>query len=420
MRITLLLLMALGLWGCPSTRKISNQNLAHIYKKEASLLHPSFIIYHENDNTSKLYFKLYSEELLYTRPSADADFNAVIRLSYRLFSSYESIEVLDSASTAVVDVNNDNLKKEIIGSIDVKAIQGNTYILEVHLKDIKRGQQAITYLTIDKTDRNNRQNFMAVTAASEIPLFRNYISKDEEVKIVTRSKASRLTVRHYGREYPLAAPPYSVVEMKKFSYKADSIFTVPINDGQTGGLKLPSPGIYHFQPDTSGREGFTLFRFRHPFPEIGTPYQLLHPLSYITWKEEYEELKKKEDTKAAVDDFWLKMTSSEERAKEVVRKFYNRVQDANYYFTSYHEGWKTDRGLIYIIYGPPSVVYRSSTEEAWIYGEDKNMMSLKFGFTRVANPFTDNDFVLDRSEAYKLSWTRAWEIWRQGRVYLEN
>lgn len=412
--------MALLLWGCPSSRKISNQNLSHIYKREVSLLHPSYIIYHESDNVSKLYFRIESEELLYTRPSADADFNAVMRLSYRLLSSYESLEVLDSASTVVTDVNNDNLAKEIIGSIDVKAIQGNTYVLEVHIKDIKRGQEATTYLTIDKTGRTNRQNFMALSADLEVPLFRNYINKNEEVKIITRGKVPQLRVRYYGREFPLAAPPYSVVEMKKFSYKADSIFTVSLTDGRTNGIKLSSPGIYHFQADTSTREGFTLFRFRYPFPEIGTPYQLLQPLSYITWKEEYEELKKKEDTKAAVDDFWLKMTSSEERAKEVVRKFYNRVQDANYYFTSYQEGWKTDRGLIYIIYGPPSIVYRSSTEEAWIYGEDKNMMSLKFGFTRVTNPFTDNDFVLERSPAYKVSWTRAWETWRQGRVYLEN
>jgi GWxTD domain-containing protein len=420
MKIPLLLLIAIVLCGCPSSRKISNQNLSHIYKKEASLLHPSFIVYHEDDNISKLFFRIDSEELLYTRQGADADFNALIRISYMLTSTYESIEILDSASTTVEDVNNDNLKKEIIGSIDVKAAQGGNYILEVHLKDMKRGQEATGYLHVDKENGFSRQNFMAFTGKAEIPLFRNYISANEEVKIISRARAPGLTVRHYRREFPLAAPPYSVVEMKKFSYRADSIFTVQMKDEQSVTLKLPEPGIYHFQLDTTKREGFTLFRYRDPFPEIRTPGQLLQPLSYITWKEEYDELKKKPDTKAAVDDFWLKMTSSEERAKEVVRKFYNRVQDANLYFTSYHEGWKTDRGLIYIIYGPPSVVYRSSAEEAWVYGEDKNMMSLKFGFTRVANPFTDNDYVLERSMSYKVSWTRAWETWRQGRVYLEN
>jgi hypothetical protein len=89
------------------------------------------------------------------------------------------------------------------------------------------------------------------------------------------------------------------------------------------------------------------------------------------------------------------------------------VVDVNFLFSSYQEGWKTDRGLIYIIYGPPSEVYRRDDEEEWIYGERGNPMSIRFYFMKVENPFTNNDFSLQRSPIYKTSWYVAVENWRR-------
>ena len=79
-----------------------------------------------------------------------------------------------------------------------------------------------------------------------------------------------------------------------------------------------------------------------------------------------------EDKKLALDKFWLAKAGSEERGKELIRKYYNRVQDANNYFSSYTEGWRTDRGMISIIFGKPNVVTRTRREEIWSYGEEPN------------------------------------------------
>jgi GWxTD domain-containing protein len=124
--------------------------------------------------------------------------------------------------------------------------------------------------------------------------------------------------------------------------------------------------------------------------------------------------------KAAVDSFWIHTAGSADRARELIRKFYNRTLDANRYFTSYLEGWRTDRGLIYLIYGPPNAVYRYSTGETWIYGEEHNSNSLNFTFTKVINPFSTNDFRLERSPIYQDSWYRATNSWREGRIFLDN
>lgn len=54
-------------------------------------------------------------------------------------------------------------------------------------------------------------------------------------------------------------------------------------------------------------------------------------------------------------------------------EYYSRVAYANEHFKHYIDGWKTDRGMVYIIYGPPSYVDRhpldveSKPYEVWEY-----------------------------------------------------
>ena len=71
--------------------------------------------------------------------------------------------------------------------------------------------------------------------------------------------------------------------------------------------------------------------------------------------------------KAALDDFWIKCGGNVDKARELIRIYYTRVLYSNYYFTSYKEGWRSERGMIYIIYGPPDKVYKTSEGESWGY-----------------------------------------------------
>ena len=124
-----------------------------------------------------------------------------------------------------------------------------------------------------------------------------------------------------------------------------------------------------------------------------------------------------ESKKLAVDNFWLNVTGNPDRGRKIVRHFYGRVEEANRYFSSYVEGWKSDRGMIFIVYGPPDVVYKNSNAESWTYGEEGNITSVNFTFYKADNPFSDNDFRLSRSVIYKNSWFHAVDAWRQGIVY---
>jgi GWxTD domain-containing protein len=191
-------------------------------------------------------------------------------------------------------------------------------------------------------------------------------------------------------------------------------------ENDTMGFIFNKPGFYHIQSDTSTKDGLTLFRFNDDFPYIKKPAQLLLPLRYLTSKQEYDAMDSYKNVKTAVDSFWVYAGGSHDRARDLVKKFYNRVQRSNEYFSSYVEGWHTDRGLIYIVYGPPNIVYKNSDSENWVYGEEKNFNYLTFTFLKVINPFTDNDFRLDRSQVFKTSWYNSVEMWRQGRVMADK
>ena len=112
----------------------------------------------------------------------------------------------------------------------------------------------------------------------------------------------------------------------------------------------------------------------------------------------------------------MKIGKDENTAKSLIREYYKRVEIANRYFGTYREGWKTDRGIIFIVYGQPSTIYKDLNSESWIYGEENNILSVKFTFRKIRSEESDNIFILQRSEDYKSNWYRAVDDWRQGRI----
>lgn len=258
-----------------------------------------------------------------------------------------------------------------------------------------------------------RQNFLVTDRDGQL-IFKDYFPSEEEFRIlVDDGNLASLTVNYYNRDFPAARPPYTEDREPVFEFRPDSIFKVAVISGASEWLELPGPGFYHFRKDTLTREGLTIFRFPEGYPEITSAGQLKAPLRYITTRKEFDSLGSASNVKAAVDEFWLSTARSPERALQLLQKYYAQVEESNRYFTSYHEGWKTDRGLIYTVFGKPTYVYRGDNLEEWIYGEPQNRSSLRFTFIQVNNPFTENDYMLLRSPTLKEPWFITVQSWRR-------
>src|SRR5690606_14005651 len=117
--------------------------------------------------------------------------------------------------------------------------------------------------------------------------------------------------------------------------------------------------------------------------------------------------------KKAFDRVILSITRDQERAKKLIRSYFRRVEMANTLFTSYKEGWKTDRGMIYIIFGPPDEVFRFNDREVWNYKAIKQ--GLSFDFAQSPSLFDPDNFVLIRSKKYTETWYQMIDMWRNAR-----
>ena len=96
--------------------------------------------------------------------------------------------------------------------------------------------------------------------------------------------------------------------------------------------------------------------------EIPGPYQkwLNEEVVYIITDVErkgFEKLTDDQDRAAFVKDFWLFRDPTPDTAENEFRdEHYRRLAYANNRFKSSIPGWKTDRGRIYIVYGPPDEI----------------------------------------------------------------
>lgn len=380
-------------------------------------LSPSFRLYHPASDSSVLFFRVSHEELLYTRNNASAPFEAELKVKVRVRDRNGQLLAVDSGYVRDEGKGDGG---HTLGSLPLEwEEEVKRGRLDIRAKDTKRERETTGRLYFDRKGPNARQNFLPVHPKRRTPFFRNYFPKLERIGLrYERSDVREFHVRAYQRDFPLPPPPFASDGFHSFDHEADSLFSFSLDTLSDPVVPIPDSGFYHLQLDTSlGRKGFTLFRFREGYPNVKTVEAMLGPIRYLTSEEEFAELKEKEGAKAAVDSFWVAKGGSHERARKLIEAYYGRVENANRYFTTHVEGWKTDRGLIHIIFGKPETIERSSAGEKWIYGNGDGKMRLSFEFHRVENPFSTEDMSLERSSMYKRPWYQAVEAWRNGRIH---
>jgi GWxTD domain-containing protein len=96
--------------------------------------------------------------------------------------------------------------------------------------------------------------------------------------------------------------------------------------------------------------------------EMETPYRkwLNEDVSYIITDEEraaFKRLLTDEEREQFIENFWLRRDPTPDTIEnEFKEEHYRRIAYANEHYASGIPGWKTDRGRIYIVYGPPDEI----------------------------------------------------------------
>ena len=240
-------------------------------------------------------------------------------------------------------------------------------------------------------------------------LFPSYIAMGETIKFeTTHANVKDLYVRYFKTPFKAARAPY-VRNSREFIPQRGNSTITPIQKGKNYTFK--ESGLYLIQTDTLSKRGLFINCLDADFPKLTDIQDLIESTRYITKNVEYETMSKAREQKIALDEFWLARGGSKKRSKELIRLYYNRVQKANEYFTTYKEGWKTDRGIIFIIFGQPNKIQKSEEQEYWYYGATSQRDGVEFFFDK-----RNGQFILNRSSYMEFFWKTQMHEWRKGKI----
>jgi GWxTD domain-containing protein len=215
-------------------------------------------------------------------------------------------------------------------------------------------------------------------------------------------------VSYFNEEFPAAYPPFAEKESKadRFMFH-DSTFQI----SQGSSFSLTGTGLYLFQKDTNAAEGFALRVVNKIYPKFSKIEDLIKPLIFICTQDEYAELQDAKGDKTKFDKVILGITRDKERASNFMRSYFRRVELANQYFISYKDGWKTDRGMIYLIFGLPDEISANDGSETWYYKTSK----LRFTFVKSGSVYDPDNHVLIRDKRFMEPWFATIDLWRKSR-----
>ena len=92
------------------------------------------------------------------------------------------------------------------------------------------------------------------------------------------------------------------------------------------------------------------------------------------------------------------------------------MEEANRQFTDLKEGWKTDRGMVFVLLGPPSEISNNLDRQVWYYDLPGSQGIGSFIFRRMVIGEGETSvmtFVLYRDAQYEQLWLAIGARWRR-------
>lgn len=417
----LLLILAIAIFAasCVSMSQQNNPippsykyNFASLYNPASSDMHPETRIYLKSQTEAVVFYNLPLNEL-------KASINDPLASETKLMIKYitrniSDFSVADSGSLVNVIKLQDNL--EFINSyfnVKLPVKSDCKIVISIYGPKENSGKRLLVDINLDLQSGQRYLPMIIRNGESQV-LFGNYVNSDDFYSIISETNPeTKLKFDYYKFTEYVNVPPYYTASNHAQLKTPDSTFVYSQGDN----VKFPNQGLYVMRTTSQTTGGLCLINVGKYFPQIKTVSSMLEPLKILTTNKEYNEIKNSANHKYAIDNFWLSKSKSQKFAKEQIRVFYNRVSLANDYFTEDKEGWKTDRGMIYVMLGPPSVVNINATGEEWIYGENPDVAGILFIFDKVNNQISGTAMALRRDNNYQSVWAQALQTWKNGRIF---
>lgn len=365
----------------------SNLQLYHrkleIYQKEVSV---DYQVSHENDS-SYLYVKSNLENY---------------RIICRGYERYEAEQVLFERQVEIENVSKGSVQKIALNT------QAPTYACELLIYEVFNLSTPLFHdITFVNSAQENRQS-IHFTDEQKVPLLRKYLFVNEPFKILYKKPvAQKFYIKYTKQAFRPAPPPFSAIYNLHNPLREYTNLYV-VEAGQT--LQFSQEGSYFVQTDTSSKQGVFINCLSEDYPKPTRLKDLIVTMRYITRNNEYERMMEAKNKKRELDNYWLvRANNNKNAARYLLKTYFKRIEQANKYFTSYKEGWKTDRGLIFVVFGKPQSVRKYLDKEIWYYSSKYRRPPIEFVFTRI-----EEQYILNRNEDYRSAWRLEIQNWRKG------
>ncbi|MFT7085759.1 MAG: GWxTD domain-containing protein [Vicingaceae bacterium] len=403
----------LFLSSCYTSNEVTKYDYSYLYDEDQAIISPKYKIFHHSQDSSTLFYELNSGDILYERILGDSTKAANIRMKYTLFADRDLTIVLDSGGQNLANYGANGQRKLLQNAVRFKFAKREVAWITVRFRDENKDFNVINILTVDKRENINNQYF-------------NYLN-GEQVLFDQRSISSKLSIQKSNlvatddfimetseKSFNMTPPPFARPMDSELRVTADDRYSFSFSNDF---FEFENPAFYNrfIAKNDSGLYN-QIFFFGTTFPKLNQITEFIDPIRYISTSTEYKNLKAAVNPKKGLDAFWLKLGKNEANSKELLKEYYHRIEIANQFFTSYKEGWKTDRGIIYIIYGIPSSIRKNAENEVWLYGEENNVLSVQFRFYQTESSNISNHYEMVRNSDYKNNWYRQVDLWRQGKI----
>ncbi len=415
-RMIVILLAISLLSGCSRMVRLGNVNMADHYNPSGLVVNPVYHISHVDMDYSRLHIAIPTGELLYTSDEKIDFFVSRFDIDIKIYDGFDKNTALLSSQYNFKDTlfKDDRLLTQ--RTISFPLTMGKDYWVYIQFRDLNGRNKQTTLFPLEKSGYFGPAFFSINNLPGKNPFVYPYqIDPGFALELMHwQKKEFEMEVNRFPVSEIFPAAPYVVPDTSDVVQPLlpDTTFRIVFSNARAR-LRLPGNGFYHFSKPTDLSDGFSISSFWGNFPRLPIGETFLYPLRYLTSSNEFKALLALGDSRMASLRFWSKIAGNPDRGEALMERYNTRVIQANQRFSSHLPGWQTDRGMIYIIYGPPELVFIQSHHQTWYYSEDLNSPAAEFVFTKIKHTLTDNHFVLERSPSYRRSWNYAVDKWRR-------
>jgi len=412
MKKILITLLSLSIFsGCainPNAKKQASSQLDNRVPMQRLISKSRFL---DNGSSVRIYLNIDPG-----RVATMGDMMKEFAISYSIYPDYANRQT--ALSTGNVTINAANLTEDAgLYTVWFDVVKPKDLLVSVALteiKDLKTNNRTINDCYLRFQSGKSGDYFMFFDKAGTRPLAKNYFSVQDTVVLKSLDGRSQ-SFKAYRYKYefePAHSPMSTTPRVPSKGLYVDSAFTVSANSP----FVLDHDALYYFTRDTTEAYGIGMVVSDKRFPRLTRPEKLARPLIYMSTNAEATDLMTSKEPKRTLDNYWLNiMQGNQTTAKRTIKAFYQRVEQANKLFTTYKEGWKTDKGMVFIIMGDPIKITRTKDKEVWTYAPPQ-VSEINFTFTKRSNQFADDHYELQRYAEYQSIWFPTVERWRNGDV----